>query len=511
MRVFHPWFFEPHLQLMVQEASLVIYRRIQDIGGVAAYDALYEDDSKSVEIAYAPHIPVRLLTDQNKYLAIFARACLAAKDVIQIATCYLFWNDPAPQYILFDLLPYVVQRRGVRVQLLLDLMVMESSTFRSAFYVENETPETTRKSSCPNNVAATSFWQQLPKTCPPAHTPMFTSADTFFQALMGMTGPNFDVQFWCARDAQEHYRIKNHSKCAIFDKTLAILGGSNLTPTVKSATADLDCLVAGAAAVDVSASFESLFDAMSCREGTPTRTGITTFVAEDDNDELMQMVRECEWDDSDCRVAILRSTPSVDGEDAIYRVVLDKVRSARSEVLMNMGHSCYARSFARSVKEATERGVRVAIMVNSLYSNDLRTGQFDLISSIRDLIETAPKVEVYATSMPCVHDPSIPMVAAERPEFLHSKYVTIDGTWSAVGSWNFWNRSAFYEIENEAFVESVAVANILRQKFLADADILCSRLSADDCRPGGLYCPKGCFLCQGFGPFYCQSSKQSLE
>lgn len=499
---------------MAQEASQALHRRISDMGGVDVYDALYEDHDGqrcTVELDYASHIPVQLLTDRDQYMAAFARACLAAKETIQIASCYVFWTDPAQLYILFDLLPFVV-RRGVKVQLLLDLMVMESTTFKSAFYVTNEAPESTRKSAEPTDVTGTSFWKHFPTDCPPAATPNFESAGDFFQALLDMSGPNLDIQFWCARDAQEHYRIKNHAKCAVFDKTVAILGGSNLTPTIKSATADLDCMVVGRAAADVSASFESLFYAMSRSNPSdidPTLIPITAEEKKECNDELMQVVRECQWDDSDCKVAILRSFPSSAGEDAIYRVVLDKIRSATCEVMMNMGHSCFPLSFARAVKGATERGVRVCIMVNSIYSNDLRTGQRDLILSIRNVLRIAPKVEFYATSMTCVRDSSIPLSVLDRPEFLHAKYVVVDGNWSAVGSWNFWNRSAFYEIEHEALVESHKVANILREKFLRDASVLCTLLEEKDCEPGGLFCPKGCFVCDGFGPFYCEPASSA--
>ena len=153
---------------MVQEASQVLHRRIlREKGGVDAYDALYDADQKAVTLSYHSNISVQLLTDRDKYMATFARACLAAKELIQISTCYLFWTDPAQTYILFDLLPFIVQR-GVKVQILFDLMVMESITFKSPFYTTNEKPESTRKSAQPCHVTATSFWEHLPKHCPPA-------------------------------------------------------------------------------------------------------------------------------------------------------------------------------------------------------------------------------------------------------------------------------------------------------------------------------------------------------
>jgi phosphatidylserine/phosphatidylglycerophosphate/cardiolipin synthase-like enzyme len=124
----------------------------------------------------------------------------------------------------------------------------------------------------------------------------------------------------------------------------------------------------------------------------------------------------------------------------------------------------------------------------------LRTGQGDLFRSLKSLLmSSSSKIKVYATA---------PMEDGRRPEFVHAKYVVIDGKWTALGSWNLWTRSAFYEMELEAFVESVSVARHLQQKFASDSEKYATVLqTAKDCEPEGGFCPSGCDLCRGFGPF----------
>jgi putative cardiolipin synthase len=311
----------------------------------------------------------------------------------------------------------------------------------------------------------------------------------------------FQVQFWCARDADEHYRVKSHVKCAVFDRQVALMGGSNVTPTVKSAFADLDAMVCGEAAAAVGDSFDSMWNAMAQQQGQPSPPPPSGAPAAATNLDLSDMVRRREWQDPNASVAILRSSPSSAGEDAIFRVVLDKIREAKSEVVVCMGHSSFCQAFAAAVKAAVERSVRVRILVNSLYSNDLRNGQADLFLSLRDLLVAAPSTEVYATTMPHLRDASLPPTLP-RPDFVHAKYVVVDREWTAAGSWNLWTRSAFYEIEHEAFIESRAVAQALCDKFDRDRASHSVRVSAADCTPGGAFCPRGCVVCDGFGPFF---------
>ena len=139
--------------------------------------------------------------------------------------------------------------------------------------------------------------------------------------------------------------------------------------------------------------------------------------------------------------------------------------------------------------------IKIQVMVNSYHSNDLRGGQKDLFKSIKSLLERVPTAEVYATHCSAT-------VTGGRPEFLHGKYVVVDGKWACLGSWNLWTRSAFYEMEMEAFCDSVEVAKHLQTKFDNDRKANSVLVKLEDCVPGKKFCPKGCRMCKGFGPFF---------
>ena len=153
-----------------------------------------------------------------------------------------------------------------------------------------------------------------------------------------------------------------------------------------------------------------------------------------------------------------------------------------------MGHSNKPMAMARALGEAVRRGVRVQILVNSIFSCDLRVNQRDLFRSIQNLLTVAPGVEVYTTALRShrtkakrsspaqseseekKEEPPSPAGSkkeegSDAPPFLHSKYTVVDHKWTAVGSWNVWTRSAFYEIEHELLIESEAVAAKLEEKF----------------------------------------------
>ena len=192
-------------------------------------------------------------------------------------------------------------------------------------------------------------------------------------------------------------------------------------------------------------------------------------------------------------------------------------------IVMCMGHSNKPMAMARALGEAVRRGVRVQILVNSIFSCDLRVNQRDLFRSIQNLLTVAPGVEVYTTALRShrtkakrsslaqyvteekKEDPPSPAESKEEegsdaPPFLHSKYTVVDHKWTAVGSWNVWTRSAFYEIEHELLIESEAVAAKLEEKFEKEKEATSIMLTSPE--EAAFWCPTGCKLCMPFGPFY---------
>ena len=268
-----------------------------------------------------------------------------------------------------------------------------------------------------------------------------------------------------------------------------------------SASTEIDILVAGEVAKQVHQSVDLLFNEVSGNNQHYNYAGIVCNILQqpkhDHKSKIDEIISRQNWTDSDCRAAYVRSHPSSNGEDAILQQVLNAVRGANKSVIVSSGHSNIPRVLAKAFAEATSRYVRVQILVNSWYTCDLRGGQRDLFRSLQDLLDIAPNVEVYATApIDVTTNAKEPVV----PPFLHAKYVVVDGIWSAIGSWNMWTRASYFEIEHEVFIDSPLIANLLSKKFEHEKKCFTVHLCAkENCIE---FCPKGCCLCKGFGPFF---------
>ena len=485
-------------QTMVQEAS--DYLTHNQNFHIPTWNASYNQTQSAKDLSsryYQHSSPIQLISNRDQYMEAVVSALLAAQHSVIISTCYLFYRDPASLYILFDVLPYIAKERGVQVYFLMDLFVFESNMLSSAFQIEGlstKTPKTPQPELSLDTVTETSFFRHLPANSPTPSHPSFASQYDLFDTLLqySNTIPNLEVRFWCARDTASGYRIKNHSKGMVVDDQWAVFGGSNLTPTVKSATTDLDCIVQGGAAQAVGDSFWKLWQAMDCSSATRpiTPPHNPALFVDKPNGSTSRAAKVTE-----CNLSILQSNPGSVGEDNIYRGVLERIESAKESITINMGHCCIPPSFVDALDRAVTRGVKkIQIVVNSYHSCDLRTGQHDLFLSIQKLLQQVPSVEVYATSYQ--------QEKGTRPDFLHGKYIIVDGAWAALGSWNLWTRSSFYELELEAFTDSPQVASILQAKFDKDRVENAVRVALKDCQPANKFCPKGCRLCRGFGPFF---------
>ncbi|KAL3906675.1 MAG: hypothetical protein SGILL_009176 [Bacillariaceae sp.] len=476
-------------QLMVDEASNHLHQDESFSGEQGTAKAL--ETSPELDMPFPKYqSPMQLLTGRDQYLSILVKALMNAKTFVIISTSYVFYRDPAHLYLLLDVLPYITKFHGVKVYFLMDLFVFESNMIQSPFQLKHETSGNT--TSVCHSDAELSFLEDLPKNRVPPENALeiFDSQYVAFDKLSELSmdpNSNFEMRFWCARDSQCGYRIKNHSKGVVVDDHLAIFGGSNLAPVVRSANGDLDCLVMGPAAKEVGDSFWKLWKAVDVTAQRPdassSHLNATEFFAENEHANPTTF-------------SIMQSTPSSAGEDTIYQKVLEQVEKATVSITVSMGHCAFPESFSQALQRAADRGVEtIKIMVNSRHSSDLRTGQYDLFQSIRQLMLKVPSAQVFATHVEAVVD-------GERPDFLHAKYVIVDGQWACLGSWNLWPRSSFYEMELEALIESPEIAAQLQAKFDYDQSKNAIRVTLDDCSPGKKFCPKGCQLCKGFGPFF---------
>ncbi|CAB9516249.1 Phospholipase D Transphosphatidylase [Seminavis robusta] len=479
-------------QLMILQPTLVLNESIH----VTEWNEKYNhnaNDEITLQETIHPDTRVRLLRHRDDYAQAAVETCLAATRSIILTTCYLFGSDPFVRYLLLDVLPYCVRHHGVTVRIMVDLMTMEAAMVQSAFAVDD---------ACHNNngptgdVTETSFFQRLGGDAPAAQNKTPANMVEFLQTLLALQSESYQVRWWCAKDANREYRIKNHSKGIIVDGQVAIMGGSNVCPTMAAAKTEIDMVVCGSVVREIAYSTEELWRAMEQEDSLVSEFQEPSSPL---STRLQRVLDKQEWNTTqDCDAHFLRSNPSSDGEDCILRAVLQAIEKAQTSVHMCFGHANFPIPVCELLRRATDRGVVVKVLVNSMYSCDLRGGQQDLFRSIQTLLQMAPKVQVYSTFLVEHQEEG---QATKKPPFIHAKYVTIDGHWSAVGSWNLWHRAAFYEIEHELFVpNSRVLAQELVRKFDDDQANACVLVPTPEAC--GLFLPKGCVLCRGFGPFY---------
>jgi phosphatidylserine/phosphatidylglycerophosphate/cardiolipin synthase-like enzyme len=497
-------------QLMVAEADACLRSQLTISEWHHCYSPQFCPGPEDMKVNYIPNNSILLLDNRKDYASQYIQAVLDARETIDICLCYIFSRDPFVKYLLLDLLPYVAKHRNVRVRLLIEQMVVEGETIKN-FLIE-------KKKSLVTEPKAARWEGSFLNNLPPG-SPLCINGKEFYRSSIELidqvmqmnaetTNP-LQIKYWFARDQRMKYRIKSHVKCHIFDSKKVIAGGSNFAP--RAASFDCDFLVSGGAAKKYQQLFDDMFNAMStfqetvvtssCLDDTvSTDSGLTDSSFEENGTSYDSN----EWTDASCSIYFQSSKPSSTGEDCILRTILGAVNNAQTSVTICMGHSNVPESFMNALAEASRRGVKVRILMNSYFSCDLRNGQRDLFISLKRLLEAAPQVELYVVTITSLRDdpevradPSLQNVA---PDFLHSKYVVVDKKWSAIGSWNLWTRACFYEMESEIYVLSESVANNLEEKFDREK----RRYSARVQNPEGckFYCPKGCDICYQFGPFF---------
>ena len=173
--------------------------------------------------------------------------------------------------------------------------------------------------------------------------------------------------------------------------------------------------------------------------------------------------------DEPVQAQVVRSSP-LQGNDAMYRVFLQAVSSARHSIMISTPYLLPGEQLTSALLEATQRGVRVRVLIPSVENGS--GVEFVTQASQRDafgpLLDGGVQLHEYA------------------PALLHTKMMIIDGVWATVGSTNLDNRSMamndelnvmFYDQSiakrlEEIFVEDVAHSNKLTREQLENREWL---------------------------------------
>jgi phosphatidylserine/phosphatidylglycerophosphate/cardiolipin synthase-like enzyme len=379
-------------QLMVQEASACLRNQLNI--GLIWSECYTPEKCPSPEEMLPLYLDstVHLLGNIEDYIYSYVDSALKARHTIDISICYLFHIDPVARYILLDLIPFVAAR-GVKVRILFESMTVESQTLRGAFQPVQSSPDGT---------CGGQFDFKLPKGSPPFHRGQkeFRCASHLIREVLNIasSSPNIDCRFWFARDARCKYRIKNHTKCHVFDgksNGCVIAGGSNVAP--RPGQLDTDFTVQGDISMLYRQHFDSMWEAMAACGGA-----IDAVSAEEkkEGDEILPVYDVVSTEETNhrggmsSRTLFLPSVPSSLGEDVILRCVLGGIKQAKESIFICMGHCNVPAVVSEALKGATERGVKVEILTNSLYTCDLRNGQRDLFKSLQRMLQIAPMVDL---------------------------------------------------------------------------------------------------------------------
>ena len=148
------------------------------------------------------------------------------------------------------------------------------------------------------------------------------------------------------------------------------------------------------------------------------------------------------------RMSFLADGP--EGDSTIMLAYLKAIAGASSVINIENAYLITVPGLRSALLDALRRGVRVNILTNSAESVDEPIVTAPILASLPELVEAGAKVYL------------------KRGDTLHSKFMTVDGTFSILGSFNLHPRSVRYEHELVVNTLDARVAAELDRAFAAD-------------------------------------------
>jgi cardiolipin synthase len=148
---------------------------------------------------------------------------------------------------------------------------------------------------------------------------------------------------------------------------------------------------------------------------------------------------------------VVRSSP-LQGNDAMYRVFLQAISSARTSILISTPYLLPGEQLTEALLDAVRRGVRVRVLIPSV----VKTSGVEFVTQ-------ASQREAFGALL----DGGV-QLHEYSPALLHTKMMIIDGTWATVGSTNLDNRSMAMNDELNVMFYDHTIAKRLEEVFAAD-------------------------------------------
>ncbi len=160
-------------------------------------------------------------------------------------------------------------------------------------------------------------------------------------------------------------------------------------------------------------------------------------------------------------VRFIQHRPDEEGDQNTRNAHLQAIRSAQDSILIENAYFLPPGDLRNALLNAARRGVKVRVMTNSRESNDIGIVSDAARYFYDDLIEAG--VEIYE----------------KHGGTLHSKTMTVDGTYSIVGSVNLNGRSQWRDSESMAAISSESTARKLEQRFESGLSE-CKQITTDE-------------------------------
>ena len=399
-----------------------------------------------IEATLAPRESAYWLVDTADS-ALSARLALIDEAVASLDIQYFIWEpDPSGRLLLRRLIH--AADRGVRVRLLLDDLTIAGKDAEYSALDSHPLIE----------VRAFNPWKSRSR-------------------------PGRVIEFVFQGDRLNH---RMHLKTVLADGRFAIIGGRNIGDRYfgrydKFVQNDLDIMSTGPIVADVVQSFREYWDAarsypiadLASRRNR--RELLADHVADFEREYLDARDRfdavpldPAEWRDyfealsdtfSPGAGSLAYDSPAIDdgSPEAIYAPFVDFVASAREEVILATAYFVPDPEFVELLGELVTRGVRVALLTNSLATNNHTIAHAGYKRWRRPLLDAG--VELYEASAEAdnVRYYAMPPTDPDMVGF-HSKAAVVDRRWSFVGSPNIDPRSMRLNTEIGMFVDSVPLA-----------------------------------------------------
>jgi cardiolipin synthase len=240
------------------------------------------------------------------------------------------------------------------------------------------------------------------------------------------------------RDADRPYDGQ-HRKMMLVDGNEAVVGGINIGDVYshrygETKWRDTDILMQGPAVDDGAKMFAKLWNEQAEAQGQP----------------LAEMPEAKGSVVGSVRSAVVNHVPGPDGDAHIMLATMKAIEGATESVDIENAYFINTPGMKTVLLNALEDGVRVRLLTNSSESIDEPLISGPILSSLPDLV--AAGAEVYL----------------KKGDTLHSKFMTVDGVFSSVGSHNHHPRSQRFEGEMVVNSLDSNLATSLTSSFEAD-------------------------------------------